>query len=217
MKPVGLKNPKTGREPFAVVQLRAENKMLTSYNLVGFQTRMAYSEQSRVFKMIPGLENAEFLKLGSIHRNLYINSPSQLNKDLSSKHNPNLFFAGQITGVEGYFESTCIGVLVANFIHQKIQCKEVRFPSPISALGALLNAITDPDRAKNFQPTNINFGLMSPLSDQDHLENPAAKKDKDLKKKIQILKARQSHLSWLKQVSESPLSSEILQEERQTV
>jgi len=199
MKPVGLKNPKTGRDPFAVVQLRAENKMLTSYNLVGFQTRMAYPEQQRVFKMIPGLENAEFLKLGSIHRNLYINSPSQLNKDLSSKHNPNIYFAGQITGVEGYFESTCIGILVANFIHQKVQGNKVSFPSSTSAFGSLLQAITDADRAKNFQPTNINFGLMPPLSDQDHLENPTAKRDKDLKKKIQILKARQSHLSWIEQ------------------
>lgn len=121
MKPVGLTNPKTGRYPFAVVQLRQENREATAYNMVGFQTRMSHAEQIRVFKMIPGLQNAEFFKLGSIHRNLYIHTPTQLNPDLSSKHDPMLFFAGQITGVEGYFESTCIGLLVSRFLDQKLK------------------------------------------------------------------------------------------------
>src|SRR6185369_17698665 len=113
MSPKGIQHPVTHQKYYAIVQLRQENKEGTAYNMVGFQTRMAYGEQVRVFKMIPGLENAEFLKLGSIHRNLYINSPKLLNPDLSSKKDPDLFFAGQITGVEGYFESTCIGLLVA--------------------------------------------------------------------------------------------------------
>ncbi len=188
MKPVGLTNPKTGRYPFAVVQLRQDNKEGTAYNMVGFQTRMAYGEQTRVFRMIPGLENAEFLKLGSIHRNLYINSPKRLNKDLSSKNDPWLFFAGQITGVEGYFESTCIGLLVAQFIKQKIS-DEVFLPPPRdSALGSLLEAITDPFRAKHFQPTNINFALIPPW--------PEDLKDKKEKKLMQIERARSALSIW---------------------
>lgn len=189
MKPVGLTNPKTGRYPFAVVQLRQDNKEATAYNIVGFQTRMAYGEQSRVFKMIPGLENAEFLKLGSIHRNMFINSPKRLNKDLSSKNDPWLFFAGQITGVEGYFESTCIGLLVAKFIEQKLQDKPLSLPPRDTALGSLLEAITDPFREKNFQPTNINFSLIPPW--------PEPIRDKAEKKAKQIQRARDSLLKYL--------------------
>ena len=174
MKPVGLTNPKTGRYPFAAVQLRQENKEATAYNMVGFQTRMAYPEQIRIFRMIPGLENAEFLKLGSMHRNLYINSPAQLNKDLSSKKDPWLFFAGQITGVEGYFESACIGTLVARNLQRKLQNKDFMTPPRTTAFGALIDAITDPERAKHFQPTNINFGLIPPLEE--------AERDKKVKK-----------------------------------
>ena len=161
MKSVGLRDPKTEKSPFAVVQLRQENLQATSYNMVGFQTRMAYSEQIRVFKMIPGLENAEFLKLGSMHRNLFINSRAQLNSDLSDKLDPNLFFAGQITGVEGYFESACIGLLVARFASQKISGAPTALPPLTTALGALLFTITDPARADHFQPTNINWGLFT--------------------------------------------------------
>ncbi len=187
MKPVGLTNPKTGRYPFACVQLRQDNKEGTAYNIVGFQTRMAYSEQTRIFRMVPGLENAEFLKLGSIHRNLYINSPKRLNKDLSSKNDPWLFFAGQITGVEGYFESTCIGLLVAKFIEQKI-AGTFTPPPRDSALGSLLEAITDPFRAENFQPTNINFGLIPPW--------PENIRDKKEKKQKQIARARSALTDW---------------------
>jgi methylenetetrahydrofolate--tRNA-(uracil-5-)-methyltransferase len=165
MKPVGLTDPRTGRRPYAVVQLRAENRDQTSYNMVGFQTRMAYGEQTRVFRMIPGLENAEFLKLGSIHRNLYLNSPLLLNADLSSRRDPWLLFAGQITGVEGYFESTCMGLLVAHFLDQKLKQQEATSLPRETAMGALLTAITDPERAKHFQPTNINWGLFPPLTD----------------------------------------------------
>lgn len=193
MKPVGLTNPKTGRYPFAVVQLRQDNKEATAYNIVGFQTRMAYGEQTRVFRMIPGLENAEFLKLGSIHRNMYINSPKRLNKDLSSKNDPWLFFAGQITGVEGYFESTCIGLLVANFIEQKVNDQVFNPPPRNSAMGSLLEAITDPFRADNFQPTNINFALIPPW--------PEEIKDKKEKKQKQIERARNELMGWARQFS----------------
>ncbi|MFM6928722.1 MAG: methylenetetrahydrofolate--tRNA-(uracil(54)-C(5))-methyltransferase (FADH(2)-oxidizing) TrmFO [Bdellovibrio sp.] len=188
MKPIGLDDPRTGRYPWAVVQLRQDNKEATAYNMVGFQTRMAYSEQVRVFRMIPGLENAEFLKLGSIHRNLFINSPKRLNKDLSSKNDPWLFFAGQITGVEGYFESTCVGLLVAKFLDQKLKDKPFSPPPRASAMGSLLEAITDETRAEHFQPTNINFALLPPLEVKE--------RDKEIRKKKQIDLARAALTSW---------------------
>lgn len=186
MKPKGLKNPKTGKEPFAVVQLRQENREATAYNMVGFQTKMAYGEQVRVFRLIPGLEKAEFLKLGSIHRNLYIHSPKKLSQDLSSKKDPWLFFAGQITGVEGYFESVCIGLLVAKFINQKLKDQPFNPPPRESALGSLLNALTE--QKEHFQPTNINFGLFPNL---DGRWNKQEKKTKQ----IEIAKANLTQ--WL--------------------
>lgn len=188
MKPIGLDDPRTGRYPWAVVQLRQDNKEATAYNMVGFQTRMAYAEQVRVFRMIPGLENAEFLKLGSIHRNLFINSPKRLNQDLSSKNDPWLFFAGQITGVEGYFESTCTGIMVARFLDQKLQDRPFSPPPRASAFGSLLEAITDPTRAAHFQPTNINFALLPPL--------PEKERDKEVRKQKQITNAREAMNSW---------------------
>ncbi|MBO9665262.1 MAG: methylenetetrahydrofolate--tRNA-(uracil(54)-C(5))-methyltransferase (FADH(2)-oxidizing) TrmFO [Bdellovibrio sp.] len=188
MKPIGLDDPRTNRYPWAVVQLRQDNKEGTAYNMVGFQTRMAYAEQVRVFRMIPGLENAEFLKLGSIHRNLFINTPKRLNKDLSSKNDPWLFFAGQITGVEGYFESTCVGLLVAKFLDQKLKDKPFNPPPRASAMGSLLEAITDETRADHFQPTNINFALLPPLAEKE--------RDKEIRKKKQIDIARAAITSW---------------------
>ncbi len=188
MKPIGLDDPRTGRYPWAVVQLRQDNKEATAYNMVGFQTRMAYGEQTRIFRMIPGLENAEFLKLGSIHRNLFINTPKRLNKDLSSKNDPWLFFAGQITGVEGYFESTCTGLMVAHFLHQKLQDRTLSIPPRHSAFGSLLEAITDPTRAENFQPTNINFSLLPPLEQRE--------RDKAVKKQKQITLAKNAFTEW---------------------
>lgn len=191
MKPVGLDDPRTGRYPYAVVQLRQDNKEATAYNIVGFQTRMAYGEQTRIFRMIPGLENAEFLKLGSIHRNLFINTPKVLSKRLTSHKDDDLYFAGQITGVEGYFESTCIGLLVAHFIKQKSIGQNFNPPPRASALGSLLNAITDEFKIKGFQPTNINFGLLPPL------EHPP--KDKTEKKSIQIQYAKEAMKTWINQ------------------
>ena len=163
-KPKGLRDPRTGREAFAVVQLRQENKYATAFNMVGFQTKMTYGEQKRVFRMIPGLENAEFLKLGSLHRNLFINSPQLLTPVLSSRKDSLLFFAGQITGVEGYFESTCTGMLVSLFIDALLQDRQASLPPADSALGSLLLAVTEPK--ENFQPTNINWGLFPPLPER---------------------------------------------------
>ncbi len=199
MKPVGLDDPRTGRYPYAVVQLRQDNKEGTAFNMVGFQTRMSYGDQVRVFRMIPGLENAEFLKLGSIHRNLFINSPRRLNRDLSSQKDPWLFFAGQITGVEGYFESTCIGLLVATFLEQKLQDKKFAPPPRETALGSLLEAITDPTRAEYFQPTNINFALIPPLTEDDlaELKMQNLHRDKKARKEMQIRKAKAALASWL--------------------
>jgi len=156
--------------------------------MVGFQTKLAYGEQQRIFRMIPGLHNAEFLKLGSIHRNMYVNSPEVLNPDLSSKIDSDLYLAGQITGVEGYFESTCIGLLVARFIHQKYSDKPFNPPPRQSAMGALLHAITL-EKKENFQPTNINFGLLPALS--------GSKIKKDLKKQKQIEAAQSAFRNWL--------------------
>ncbi len=182
MKPVGLADPRTGREPYAVVQLRQDNKAGTAYNMVGFQTKMTYGEQVRIFRMIPGLENAEFLKLGSIHRNLYVNSPKKLSCDLSSKKDPFLFLAGQITGVEGYFESTCTGLMVANFIDQKLSDRPFSPPPRETALGSILYAITQEEK-KNFQPTNINFSLF-PAVEQ--------KMQKDQKRNLILQKAKEN-------------------------
>lgn len=187
MKPTGLDDPRTGRWAHAVVQLRQDNTEGTAYNLVGFQTKMKYPEQKRIFKMIPGLENAEFLKLGSIHRNMYINSPKRLNADLSSRNDNDLFLAGQITGVEGYFESACVGLMVAHFLDQRFQDKPFSTPPRESALGSLLHAITREEK-ENFQPTNINFGLF-----------PAApeKMKKDQKKGFILERAKQAFREWL--------------------
>lgn len=196
MKPVGLDDPKTGRYPYAVVQLRQDNKEGTAYNMVGFQTKMAYPEQQRIFRMIPGLQNAEFLKLGSIHRNLFVNSTKVLNSDLSSKKNPTLFLAGQITGVEGYFESTCMGLLAALFLKQKLEDKPFNPPPRESAMGALLYAITQ-EKKENFQPTNINFGLFPNLEPQELLDEKGKKISKESKKEKQILRAQKAFLDWL--------------------
>lgn len=162
MKPVGITDPETGRRPFAVVQLRMENKEGTMYNIVGFQTKLKYNEQKRIFRMIPGLENAEFLRYGSIHRNTYINSPQLLYKTLQLKNNENIYFAGQITGVEGYVESSATGILAGINASRSILGKNPLVPGSTTALGSLIKYITDLER-KKFQPMNINFGLFPPL------------------------------------------------------
>ena len=164
MRAVGLIDPRTGERPYAVVQLRQENQEKTLYNLVGFQTKMTYAEQRRVFAMIPGLENAEFVRLGSLHRNTFINSPQHLCRTLQWRQRSNLFFAGQMTGVEGYIESAATGLLAGVNAGRLIAEEPPVVPPPTTALGALLRYITDPER-KNFQPMNVNFGLLPPLSE----------------------------------------------------
>ncbi len=162
MKPVGLTDPGTGREPWAVIQLRQENREGTLYNMVGFQTKLAWPEQARIFRMIPGLEGAEFLRFGSIHRNTYINSPTVLTDTLQLRSNPDLFFAGQITGVEGYVESTAMGLLAALFLHRIRIGQPFTTPSRTTAMGALLHHVSRSE-GKTFQPMNVNFGLFEPL------------------------------------------------------
>jgi len=162
LKPVGLKDPRTGEQPYAVVQLRPENKERTIYNLVGFQTRLTWPEQKRVFRLIPGLEKASFVRLGSCHRNIFINSPTLLFPTLQLQKETKIFFAGQITGVEGYVESAAMGMVAGINAASFIIKKQLFIPSPATATGALLNYITtaDPD---HFQPMNITYGLFPPL------------------------------------------------------
>jgi methylenetetrahydrofolate--tRNA-(uracil-5-)-methyltransferase len=162
LKPVGLIDPKTERQPFAVVQLRQEDRFGTLYNLVGFQTRLKYEEQRRVFRMIPGLEKAEFVRLGSIHRNTFIDSPRLLSESLQLRTRPSLFFAGQITGVEGYMESTAMGLLSGINAHRCASGMPTIAPPPTTAMGALVHHITR-SFAVPFQPMNINFGLFPPV------------------------------------------------------
>jgi methylenetetrahydrofolate--tRNA-(uracil-5-)-methyltransferase len=162
MKPVGLINPRTGKMPYAVVQLRQENLRADSYNLVGFQNHLKFGEQARVLRLIPGLENARFLRYGQIHRNTYINSPTLLRETLQMKAHPNVFFAGQICGVEGYVESIATGLLAGIHASALVSGAEM-MPTPrASAFGSLTNYVTHAD-AKNFQPANITFDLLPPL------------------------------------------------------
>ena len=157
-KPVGLIDPKTNKRPWAVLQLRAEDKNSTCYNLVGCQTKLIQSEQLRIFRLIPGLENAEFARFGSMHRNTYVNSPNVLNSDFSLINNPNIFLAGQITGVEGYVESAASGLYLALLLHARHLNLDIKTPPNTTAIGALINHTQT--KCKNFQPSNAHFGLM---------------------------------------------------------
>jgi methylenetetrahydrofolate--tRNA-(uracil-5-)-methyltransferase len=172
MKPVGLDDPRTGRWPYAVVQLRQDNALGTLWNMVGFQTKLKHAEQVRVFRTIPGLENADFARLGGLHRNTYLNSPKLLDAELRLKALPRLRFAGQITGVEGYIESAAIGLLTGRFAAAEFRGRKLEHPPQTTALGALLTHITgghlisdDGERssARSFQPMNINYGLIPDL------------------------------------------------------
>jgi methylenetetrahydrofolate--tRNA-(uracil-5-)-methyltransferase len=165
MKPVGLRDPRTGRGTYAVVQLRQDNALGSLYNIVGFQTKLKHGEQKRIFRMIPGLERAEFARLGGLHRNTFINSPKLLDGGLRLKAMPRLRFAGQITGVEGYVESAAIGLLAGRFAAADLRGETLLPPPETTALGALLRHITASADARTFQPMNINFGLFPPLPD----------------------------------------------------
>ena len=177
LKPVGLDNPKTGEKNYAVVQLRAENEEKTMYNLVGFQTSLAFPEQKRVFSMIPGLQNAVFARYGVMHKNSYINGGKLLNKNFEMRENENIYFAGQISGVEGYVESAASGMIVAYSIISKLKGKVLEFPDT-TMLGSLAKYVSTEN--KNFQPMNANFGILKALDE----------KIKDKKEKYKILSNR---------------------------
>jgi len=183
LKPVGLRDPRTGNRPWAVVQLRRENAKGSLYNLVGFQTNLKFPEQKRVFSMIPGLKNAEFVRFGVMHRNTFINSPKLLNKNLSLKKNDNIFFAGQLSGVEGYMESAASGIIAGINAAAKILGKDPLILPEISMIGALLNNICD-ESVENFQPMGANFGILPPLEE----------KIRDKRERYSALSARS--LSW---------------------
>ena len=162
MKPVGLTDPRSGQRPFAVVQLRQDNSLGTLFNIVGFQTKMTYPEQRRVLKMIPGLAQAEFVRLGSLHRNTFINSPKLLRPTLQTIASPQTFLAGQLIGVEGYVESSAAGLLAALNIARLVQGQDCLVPPPTTAIGSLVAYVTDLER-RDFQPMNANYGLVPPL------------------------------------------------------
>ncbi len=184
MKPVGLINPKTGSIPYAVVQLRRENMAGTLFNLVGFQTKLTWPEQRRIFHLIPGLENAQFARYGSIHRNTFIHSPSLLLPSLQLKTNENIFFAGQITGVEGYTESAAMGLLAGLNAAFIIEGEKLQPPPAQTAIGALLHYIVSAESADRFQPMNINFGLLDTLPSKK-----TKKKERNIRHVSQALQA----------------------------
>src|SRR4051794_16819171 len=188
MKPVGLDNPRTGRWPYAVVQLRQDNALGTLWNMVGFQTKLKQGEQVRIFRSIPGLKNAEFARLGGIHRNSFINSPRLLDRELRLKSKPNIRFAGQITGCEGYVESAAVGILAARFAAAELRGETLSPPPVETALGALLGHITGGAEAETFQPMNVNFGLMPPLPDRFRKAD---------RKKAYTDRARSALVGWL--------------------
>ena len=167
MRPVGLKDPKTGKRPWANVQLRCEDANKTMYNIVGFQTNLKFGEQKRVFRMIPGLENAEFARYGVMHRNSFINSPKVLNNTLNLREYPNVYFAGQITGMEGYTESAMCGLLAAYFVYCRLTDRQPQIPDTTTMVGALLNYITTEN--KDFQPMGSNMGILPPL--ENHIRD----------------------------------------------
>ena len=195
LKPVGLTDPRTGERPFAVVQLRAENRAATAFNLVGFQTKLTHPEQKRVFRLIPGLERAEFLRLGSIHRNTYVDAPRVLTPELELRARPGVFLAGQITGVEGYLESAACGLwlglhLAGNLGHGP----QVGLPPRETALGGLLGHLQTPP-VKRFQPSNVHFGLMPGLE---------VKAKKAVRKELYAERGRVHFAAWLAQTGLPP-------------
>ncbi|MCM8730015.1 methylenetetrahydrofolate--tRNA-(uracil(54)-C(5))-methyltransferase (FADH(2)-oxidizing) TrmFO [Hephaestia sp. GCM10023244] len=188
MKPVGLDDPRTGRWPYAVVQLRQDNASATLWNIVGFQTKLKHAEQVRLFRTIPGLENAEFARLGGLHRNTFIRSPELLDPTLRLKSRPNIRFAGQITGCEGYVESAAIGLLAGRFAAAELAGRTLAPPPPATAFGALLGHITGAAEAETYQPMNVNFGLFPPI------EGRTKKADR---KKLYTARAREALAGWI--------------------
>jgi methylenetetrahydrofolate--tRNA-(uracil-5-)-methyltransferase len=198
MKPVGLDDPRTGRWPHAVVQLRQDNKDGTLWNIVGFQTKLKHAEQVRLFRTIPGLENAEFARLGGLHRNTFIQSPILLDRTLRLKAAPHIRFAGQITGCEGYVESAAIGLLAGRFAAAELAGETLPPPPRETALGALLSHITGEAEAETYQPMNVNFGLFPPI--------PGKTKKAD-RKKLYTSRARAALGGWLASPRTRPADS----------
>jgi methylenetetrahydrofolate--tRNA-(uracil-5-)-methyltransferase len=191
MKPVGLTNPHSAQKPYAVVQLRRDNKLGTLYNIVGFQTKMKYGAQTDVFKMIPGLKEASFARLGGIHRNTFINSPTLLDDQMRLKSHPHIRFAGQITGVEGYVESAAMGLLAGRMAAAEMRGQSLAPPPPDTALGALVTHITGGAEAKTFQPMNVNFGLFPPI------DAKAGRKGRKDRYKAYTDRAKEAFTAWL--------------------
>jgi methylenetetrahydrofolate--tRNA-(uracil-5-)-methyltransferase len=198
MKPVGLRDPRTGRRPWAVVQLRREDRTGQMWNMVGFQTRLRTAEQRRIFRMIPGLEQAEFLRTGSIHRNTYLNSPSLLTPWGAPRARPDLIFAGQLTGVEGYTESAASGILAGINLHRVVTGAAPVVPPPTTMLGGLMRYLREADPAR-FQPMNSNFGLLDPL--------PEHVRDKGVRRQRVVERARTAFAEWLVQEALEPHGS----------
>jgi methylenetetrahydrofolate--tRNA-(uracil-5-)-methyltransferase len=188
MKPVGLRDPRTGKRPWAVVQLRREDRTGQMWNMVGFQTRLRTGEQRRIFRMIPGLEQAEFLRTGSIHRNTYLNFPARLNAYGAAPTRPDLIFAGQLTGVEGYMESAASGILAGINMDRILTLQEPVLPPSTTMLGALLHYLRTAEPGR-FQPMNSNFGLLDPLT--DHI------RDKSLRRERMVQRAREDFAVWV--------------------
>ena len=191
MKPVGLDNPKTGRWPYGVVQLRQDNALGTLWNIVGFQTKLKHAEQVRIFRMIPGLENAQFARLGGLHRNTFIKSPKLLDATLRLKSRPSIRFAGQITGVEGYVESAAMGLVAGRMAAAEMQGKLITAPPPDTAMGALITHITGGAEAKTFQLMNVNFGLFTPIDAR------GGRKGRKDRYKAYTDRAKESFTQWL--------------------
>ena len=191
MKPVGLTNPHNPVKPYAVVQLRRDNKLGTLYNIVGFQTKMKYGAQTAVFKMIPGLQEASFARLGGIHRNTFINSPTLLDDQMRLKSRPNIRFAGQITGVEGYVESSAMGLLAGRMAAAELLGRTLPPPPPDTAMGALITHITGGAEAKTFQPMNVNFGLFPPIDAR------GGRKGRKDRYKAYTDRAKRAFMEWL--------------------
>ncbi|MCB2181037.1 MAG: methylenetetrahydrofolate--tRNA-(uracil(54)-C(5))-methyltransferase (FADH(2)-oxidizing) TrmFO [Desulfobulbaceae bacterium] len=196
MKPVGLPDPRTGRDPYAVIQLRKENIAASHYNMVGFQTKLTYSEQKRIFRMIPGMEQAEFERLGSIHRNTFVCGPEVLLASLQLKKRQDILLAGQITGVEGYVESTAMGLLAGINGARLLQDKKIIIPPEITAFGALVRHLTETE-PKRFQPSNINFGLFPPIKTKEGKKIP-----KRMRGTIRAERALEALQSWKRDLDE---------------
>lgn len=203
MKPVGLTNPHSSEKPYAVVQLRQDNKEDTLRNMVGFQTKMKYGEQQRIFRMIPGLENAEFARLGGIHKNTFIKSPILLDSFLRLKKQPNIRFAGQITGCEGYIESAAVGLMAGYFAATEAKGQTPVLPPKTTAFGSMLEHLIDDTNIENFQPMNINFGIFPTISGEV-TPNGKFRKIKGMERKEAYAKrALEDIKTWIKVINEN--------------